>query len=46
MRHGHKSLVMDKALKESHPALYDHILEFARKNKLKIEGEDPPPPGK
>jgi len=35
-----KCVVLDKALKESNPALYEHILEFARKNKLKICGEE------
>jgi hypothetical protein len=41
MHNENKCLVLDKALKDSHPALYEHILEFARKNKLKICGEDP-----
>lgn len=36
----HKCLVLDKSLKDSNPALYEHILEFARKNKLKICGEE------
>ncbi len=35
-----KCLILDKSLKESNPALYEHILEFAHKNKLKICGED------
>jgi hypothetical protein len=35
-----KCVVLDKALKDSNPALYEHILEFARKNKLKICGEE------
>lgn len=35
-----KCVVLDKSLKDSNPALYDHILEFARKNKLKICGEE------
>jgi hypothetical protein len=35
-----KCLLLDKALKESNPALYEYILEFARKNKLKICGEE------
>jgi hypothetical protein len=35
-----KCLILDKSLKESHPALYEHILEFARNNKLKICGEE------
>ncbi len=34
----HTCLVLDPSLKDSHPALYEHILEFARKNKLKICG--------
>jgi hypothetical protein len=35
-----KCVVLDKSLKDSNPALYNHILEFARKNKLKICGEE------
>lgn len=35
-----KCLVLDKSLKQSNPALYQHILEFARNNKLKICGEE------
>jgi len=35
-----KCLVLDKSLKESNPTLYEHILDFARKNKLKICGEE------
>jgi len=35
----HKCLLIDKSLKDSHPGLYQHILEFAKKNKLKICGE-------
>lgn len=35
-----KCLVLDKSLKESNPKLYEHILEFARKNNLKICGEE------
>jgi len=33
-------VILDKALKESNPALYEHILEFARQNRLKICGEE------
>ncbi|HXH54652.1 MAG TPA: DUF3579 domain-containing protein [Gammaproteobacteria bacterium] len=36
----HTCLVLDRSLKDSNPALYEHILEFARKNKLKICGEE------
>lgn len=35
-----KCMVLDKSLKQSNPALYDHILEFAKQNKLKICGEE------
>jgi hypothetical protein len=35
-----KCVVLDKSLKESNPKLYEHILEFARENKLKICGEE------
>lgn len=35
-----KCVVLDKSLKDTHPALYEHIIEFAKTNKLKICGED------
>ncbi len=35
-----KCIMLDKSLKQSNPALYEHILDFARKNKLKICGEE------
>lgn len=35
-----KCVILDKSLKESNPVLYEDILAFARKNKLKICGED------
>lgn len=35
-----KCVILDKSLKISNPELYEHILEFARKNKLKICGEE------
>lgn len=35
-----KCLMLDKSLKESNPSLYEHILDFARTNKLKICGEE------
>lgn len=40
MKDGRKCVVLDPALKESNPELYQSILEFAHKNKLKICGED------
>lgn len=44
IRNENSCVVLDKALKDSNPALYEHILEFARKNKLKICGEEPETP--
>lgn len=35
-----KCVVLDKTLKDTNPALYEHIMDFARKNKLKICGEE------
>lgn len=35
-----KCVVLDKSLKDSNPTLYEHILAFARQNKLKICGEE------
>ena len=37
---GKKCLMLDDALKEVNPTLYNYILEFARKNNLKICGEE------
>lgn len=39
-REGHKCVMLDPELKETNPALYNSILEFARDNKLKICNED------
>jgi len=36
---GYKCVMLDPALKESNPTLYNSILEFARKNRLKICNE-------
>ena len=33
---GNRCLVLDPLLKESNPTLFEHILEFAKHNKLKI----------
>lgn len=38
-----KCVILDKSLKDKNPALYEYILDFARKNNLKICGEDLPP---
>ena len=37
---GYKCVVLDPALKQSNPTLYNSILEFARTNNLKICKED------
>lgn len=33
---GNRCIVLDPALKESNPTLYEHILDFAKDNKLKV----------
>jgi len=40
MKDGNKCVVLDLKLKESNPALYESILQFAKINKLKICGEE------
>ncbi len=35
-KNGHKCIVLDNKLKESNPKVYQSILAFAKKNKLKI----------
>jgi hypothetical protein len=37
---GNKCVIVDPALKESNPELYESIMEFARTNKLKIEEQE------
>ncbi|MFN7096117.1 MAG: DUF3579 domain-containing protein [Gammaproteobacteria bacterium] len=40
VKDGNKCVMLDPSLKESNPALYKSILEFAKANKLKICGEE------
>lgn len=40
IKNGQKCVLLDPELKKTNPALYDSILEFAQKNKLKICGEE------
>ncbi len=40
IKDGNKCVLLDPKLKETNPALYESILEFAHKNKLKICGEE------
>ena len=35
---GRKVLVVESALKDQNPALYDYILDFAMANKLRVHG--------
>ena len=37
---GYKCILLDPKLKESSPAVYNAIMDFARENHLKICGED------
>jgi len=37
---GNKCVIVDPALKESNPELYQSIMDFAKTNKLKIDEED------
>ncbi len=37
---GNRCVVLDQALKESNPELYQQIINFAKTNKLKICGEE------
>lgn len=39
-RDGNRCVVLDPSLEQSNPELYEHILDFAKRNKLKICGED------
>ena len=38
---GNKCVLLDPALKETNPELYESILEFAHTNKLKVDEEPP-----
>ena len=40
VKNGQKCLLLDPELKQSNPALYESIMEFAKSNKLKICNED------
>lgn len=40
VREGYQSIVVDMALKESNPALFEMLLDFAKTNKLTIQEED------
>lgn len=40
VKNGQKCVIVDDELKDTHPSLYQEILSFAEKNKLKIDLED------
>jgi hypothetical protein len=40
VKDGNKCVMLDPSLKETNPALYQSILDFAKANKLKICGEE------
>ena len=40
VKDGNKCVLLDPQLKDSNPELYQSILDFAKKNHLKICGED------
>ena len=40
VRDGNKCVMLDRALKDSNPELYESILNFAKNNKLRICDED------
>lgn len=37
---GNRCVIVDPVLKESHPALYEQIVNFAKNNKLKMDEND------
>lgn len=37
---GNKCIILDPALKESNPSLFESIMDFARENKLKVDEDD------
>jgi len=39
-KNGNKCVILDPSLQETNPALYNYIRDFAKKNKLRICGDD------
>ena len=39
-RNGNKCVIVDQELKDTHPALYKQILEFAENNHLKVDKDE------
>ena len=40
MKNGNKCMIVDDEMKETHPSLYKEIMEFAEKNRLKVDKEE------
>ena len=40
VKEGRQCIILDPLLKDSNPALYDSVMNFAKSNHLKICGED------
>lgn len=40
LKNGNKCIIIDDEMKETHPALYEELLTFAEKNRLKVDKED------
>jgi hypothetical protein len=41
MKDGNKCVFIDEKLKETNPELYNQLLEFAKRNKLKVGSSEP-----
>ncbi len=41
VKDGNKCVYVDKKLKETNPELYNQLLEFAKRNNLKVGGSEP-----
>lgn len=39
-RGGHRCVVLDPKLKETNPKVYEHVLEFAKNNNLKVSTKE------
>lgn len=42
VKNGHKCVIIDDELKETHPALYKEIISFAKKNQLQMDQDEGP----
>jgi hypothetical protein len=40
MKNGNKCMIVDDDMKDTHPELYKEIMEFAEKNRLKVEKKE------